>query len=154
LIHQVEGQFFAIAVLLWIRSVAETDIVVKYFFHGETKPLYLIPVADALYGFPTVIIYVLFNHLTKPIPTSVAKSDILREGRRTARKEMKRRRVDAEKGGPPLPTPAQLLAEIESKPLKYLPDPNQASMSSLTDAEVQDILSRHIKDVLRFREEI
>jgi hypothetical protein len=128
--------------------------VVKYTLHGATRPEYLDTAAEAVYGLPTVVIYLLLNGLNKPDPISVAKSDILREGRRTARKELKRRRIDASKGGPALPTPAQLLTEIESKPLSYLPDQIQSSMSSLTDTEVQDTLSRHIKDVLQLREKI
>jgi len=150
----VEGQFFAIGMLLWIRSIARADIVVKYTLHEATRPDYLNTAAEACYGLPTVVIYVLFNRLNKSDPASVAKSDILREGRRTARKELKRRRIDALKGGPELPTPAQMLTEIELKPLAYLPDLTQTSLSPLTDTEVQDTLSRHIKDVLRLREKI
>jgi hypothetical protein len=154
LIHQVEGQFFTIAVLLWIRSIARAEIVVKYTLNGATRPGYLNTATEALYGLPTVVIYIFFNLLNKPTPTSVAKSDILREGRRTARKELKRRRIDASKGGPALPTPAQLLTEIESRPLSYLPDQIQTSMLPLTDTEIQDTLSRHIEDVLKLREKI
>jgi hypothetical protein len=58
------------------------------------------------------------------------------------------------KGGPALPTPAQLLKEIEIKPLSYLPDQIESRMSSLTDTEVQDTLSRHIKDVMKLRGKI
>jgi hypothetical protein len=140
--------------LLWIRSIARTEIVVKYTLHGATRPDYLNAAAEAVYGLPTVVIYLLFNRLNKPDPISVAKSDILREGRRTARRELKRRRIDALKGGPALPTPAQLLKEIEIKPLSYLPDQIQSRMSSLTDTEVQDTLSRHIKDVMKLRGKI
>jgi hypothetical protein len=142
------------AIILWIRSIARADIVVKYTLHGATQPDYLNTAAEAIYGLPTVLLYLLFNRLNESTPTSVAKCDILREGRRTARKELKRRRIDASKGGPGLPTPAQLLAEIESKPLSYLPDQSQKIMSSLSDAEVRDTLSRHIKDVLKLREKI
>lgn len=142
------------AMFLWIRSIARADIVVKYTLHGEDPPDYLNTAAEACYGLPTVVIYLLFNRLNKPDPSSVAKSDILRAGRRVARKELKRRRVDASKGGPELPTPAQMLKEIEEKPLAYLPDQTQTILSSLNDTEVQDTLSRHIKDVLRLREKI
>ena len=150
----MEGQFFAIAMLLWIRSIARTEIVVKYTLHGAARPDYFNTAAEAVYGLPTVVIYVLFNRLNKPDPISVAKSDILRGGRRAARRELKRRRIDASKGGPALPTPAQLLTEIEIKPLSYLPDQIQSRMSSLTDTEIQDTLSRHIKEVLKLREKI
>jgi len=150
----VEGQFFAIGMLLWIRSIARADIVVKYTLHGAHQPDYLNTAAEVCYGFPTVVIYLLFKRLNKPDPPSVAKSDILRAGRRIARKELKRRRIDASKGGPLIPSPAQMLTEIESKPLAYLPDQTQTNLSSLTDTEVQETLSRHIKDVLRLREKI
>ena len=142
------------AIILWIRSLAIADIVVKYILQGETQPDYLNTAAEAVYGLPTVLLYLLFNRLNKSTPTSVAKCDILRDGRRTARKELKRRRIDASKGGPGLPTPAQLLAEIESKPFSYLPDQSQRSISSLPDYEVQDTLSQHLKDVLKLREKI
>lgn len=153
-ILQVEGKFFAIALLLWIRSIARLDIVVKYTLHGALRPDYLNTAAEACYGLPTLVIYLLLNSLNRPDPPSVAKSDILREGRRTARKELKRRRIDASKGGPELPTPAQMLTEIELKPFTYLPDKTQSSLSSLSDTEVRDTLSQHIKDVLRLRERI
>jgi len=130
------------------------DIVVKYTLQGASKPDYFDTAAEACYGLPTVVIYLLLNSLNKPDPPSVAKLDILREGRRTARRELKRRRADASKGGPELPTPAQMLTEIELKPLAYLPDKSQTSLSSLSDVEVQDTLARHIKDVLQLRERI
>jgi hypothetical protein len=130
------------------------EIVVKYTLHGAPNPNYFNTAAEACYGLPTVVIYLLLNSLNKPEPPSVAKSDILREGRRAARKELKRRRIDASKGGPELPTPAQMLTEIELKPLAYLPDKSQTSLSSLSDTEVQDTLSLHIKDVLKLRERI
>lgn len=128
--------------------------MVKYTLHGAPNPNYFNTAAEACYGLPTVVIYLLLNSLNKPEPPSVAKSDILREGRRAARKELKRRRIDASKGGPELPTPAQMLTEIELKPLAYLPDKSQTSLSSLSDTEVQDTLSLHIKDVLKLRERI
>ena len=141
-------------ILFWIRSITRADIVVKYNLDGETRPDYLVTVSEALYGLPTVVIYILLNWLNRPTPTSVAKSDILREGRRIARKELKRRRIDAANGGPALPTPTQLFTELESKPLSYLPDRVETKMSVLADNEVQDILSRHIEDVLKLREKI
>ncbi len=130
------------------------DIVVKYTLHGESQPAYLATVKEALYGLPTVIIYILLNRLNGPNPISVAKSDILREGRRMARKELKRRRIDAANGGPPLPTPTQLFAEIESNPLSYLPDQIQTKISLLPEHEVQETFSRHIEDILKLREKI
>jgi len=127
---------------------------VKYTLHGEARPYYLVAVSEAFYGLPTVIIYLLLNRLSSPSPSSVAKSDILREGRRIAGKELTRRRIDAANGGPASPTPTQLLTEIESKPLSYLPDGVQTSMSGLADSEVQETLSRHIEDVIKLREKI
>lgn len=140
--------------LLWIRSIARADIVVKYALHGEIRPDYLNTVGEALYGLPTVAIYILLNLLNKPNSKAVAKSNILREGRRIARKELKRRRIDAANGGPALPTPTQLFTEIESKPLSYLPDQVQTKFSGMANVEVQEVLSRHIDDVLRLREKI
>jgi hypothetical protein len=153
-ILQDEGRSFAMAMLLWIKSIARAAIVLRYTLDGVTPPIYLSTASEALYGLPTVAILVLFNYLNLTDPLSESKSDILREGRRTARRELKRRRIDASKGGPALPTPAQLLTEIEAKPLLYFPDHAQRSMSSLTDNEVQDTLSTHIKDVLKLREKI
>jgi hypothetical protein len=153
-ILQVEGQFFAITLLLWIRSIFRLGIVVKYTLHGAFRPDYLNTAAEACYGLPTVVTYLLLNSLNRPDPSSVAKLDILREGRRTARKELRRRRIDASKGGPELPTPAQVLTEIELKPLAYLPDQTQTTLSSLSDTEVRDTFSQHIKDILKLRERI
>jgi hypothetical protein len=84
----------------------------------------------------------------------VTKSDILREGRRNARKELARRRIDAVNGGPSLPTRTQLLKEIENRPLSYLPNRAETSISRLARNDVQDTLSRHIEDVLKLREKI
>lgn len=144
----------AIAILLWIRSITRADIIVKYSLHGETRPDYLTTVSEALYGLPTVVIYVLLNWLNGPTSNKVAKSDILREGRQIARKDLKRRRIDAANQGPAFPTPTQLIAEMESKPLSYLPDQVQTRMSGMANNEVQEILSQHIEDVLKLREKI
>jgi hypothetical protein len=57
----VEGQFLAIAILFWIRSITRADIVVKYTLNGEPRPDYLITVSEALYGLPTVAIYLLLS---------------------------------------------------------------------------------------------
>lgn len=67
---------------------------------------------------------------------------------------MKRRQIDASNGGPELPTPAQLLTEIQSKPLMYLQDKTQTSLSSLTETEIQETVSQHISDVLVLREKL
>jgi hypothetical protein len=128
--------------------------VVKYALLGSDRPAYIDVAAEATYGLPTVAIYVLLNRLRKHDQNSEAQSDILRGCRRAARRELHRRRLDAKKGGPPLPTPAQLLTEIESKPLAYLPSQLQESVSSLTQDELQVVLQQHVQEVLKFREKI
>lgn len=145
----------AVATLFWIRSITRADIVVKYTLHGEARPDYLVTVSEALYGLPTIAIYILFNRLNSPNSSdSIAKSDILREGRRIARKELRRRRIDGDNGGPAFPTPAQLSSELESKPLSYLPYQVQTRMTRMTNNEVQETLSQHIEDILKLREKI
>lgn len=141
-----------VTLLLLVRSAALVYIDIKYALKKTSRPNYLDTVTESLYGPPTVVIYLLLNKLSNVPSTSTATSDVLREGRRMAGKDLKRRRMEALDGGPPLPTPVQLLAELESKPLLYIPDSMRYQISTLTVADLHMVMARHIEDVLNLRE--
>jgi hypothetical protein len=138
--------------------VADTRVAVQYGLYRHTAPKYLQVVEEAFYGLPSVVIYYSLERLSLPVTASVlcsaARSKLLRKGRDIIRKEFARRRMDAANGGPALPTRAEILEEIEHRPLAYLPASVQGSMSGWPPADIQTTLSMHLDDLLAQCEKI
>ena len=144
----------ALMAVLCIRAMGQTIIVIRYTLQALNKPAYLDVVAEAVYGLPTVLIYIILNSLNHPTPSTVMRSDILRKGRRNAKKDLIRQRADASRGGPPALTLRLLLLEIEENPTMYLPYRIQAGAAPVSDFEFQNVLGLHIKDVVKLHESI
>ncbi|KAI4157345.1 MAG: hypothetical protein LQ342_008355 [Letrouitia transgressa] len=144
--------FLAVIVFLLIRSATDTHIVVKYGVHKHIAAKKVRVVEEVLYGLPSVVIYYSLERLSFPVSPlefyPAIRSKLLRQGRAVIRKDFKRRRVDADNGGPALPTCAEILQEIEHRPLAYLPISAQSKISEWPRADVQLLLSKHYDDLL------
>lgn len=136
---------------LLIRSMNNAIVTVRYDLQGHTSPKSLDLTSEIFYGVPSVIIYYLATLLSFRVPDSVAAAEILRDGRQIVRKELARRRVEAAHGGPALPTPRQLLDELEYRPLAYLPASTEAKMAGWPEDDIRATLSKHVGDVLVLR---
>ena len=105
-------------------------------------------VKEALFGLPSLAIYYLVSILKAPITNVVIAENIRREGRIVARKELARRKFDASRGGPPLPTARQLLDEMEKRPMAFLPVSADERMRGWPLPDIQLTMSYHVDDVL------
>ncbi|KAL9046221.1 MAG: hypothetical protein Q9214_000889 [Letrouitia sp. 1 TL-2023] len=155
---KVDFYFLAVIVLLLIRSAADTHIVLKYGLHKHIAAKKVRAVEEVLYGLPSVVIYYSLERLSLPVSLlelyPAIRSKLLRQGRAVIRKDFNRRRVDAANGGPALPNRAEILQEIEQRPLAYLPISTQSVMSEWPPVDVQLLLSKHYEDLLMRYENI
>lgn len=128
--------------------MADTHVVLNYAVHRLIAPKNHKVVEEALFGFPTVVIYFCLERLSLPASVSAVRSDILREGRDSIRKDFARRRTDVANGGPAMPTRGEMLKEMERQPLAYLPASTQSVIADWGQSEVKSVLSAHFSDVL------
>jgi hypothetical protein len=140
-----------LTLFLLIRSMARAITVVHYNLQGHDSPYYETCVSEAFYGLPSIMIFYLLKELGQLTPKSLARIEILREGREIARADLKRRQFDAANGGPRMPTPEELCIVLESKPLLFLPVAAEQRMESWLEREIKLTLGQHIQDVLALR---
>jgi len=145
---KLDTKFLLVAVFLLIRSANVESSPVYFNLSHHIPPTTRGVVKEALFGLPSLAIYYLVSILKAPITNVVIAENIRREGRIVARKELARRKFDASRGGPPLPTARQLLDEMEKRPMAFLPVSADERMRGWPLPDIQLTMSYHVDDVL------